>query len=63
MIKYILLTLLISAYLNAEITLKEISSKPTCRAKDFLIWQFLKQDITNEEAQKAYSQATGKNYK
>ena len=63
MIKYILLTLLISAYLNAEITLKEISSKPTCRAKDFLIWQFLKQDITPEEAQKAYSQATGKNYK
>ena len=63
MIKYILLTLLISAYANAEITLKEIASKPTCRAKDFLIWQFLKQDITHKEAEKAYSQATGKNYK
>jgi soluble lytic murein transglycosylase len=63
MIKYIFLTLLVSAYLNAEITLKEISSKPTCRAKDFLIWQFLKQDITNKEADAAYAQATGKNYK
>ncbi len=63
MSKSILLILLISVYLNAEITLKDISSKPTCRAKDFLIWQFLKQDITPQEAQKAYSQATGKNYK
>ena len=63
MLKYILLTLLSSAYINAEITLKEIASKPTCRAKDFLIWQFLKQDVTPAEAEKAYSQATGKNYK
>lgn len=63
MLKFILLALLISAYANAEITLKEISSKPTCRAKDFLIWQFLKQDITDKEADAAYTQATGKNYK
>ena len=63
MLKNLVLLLLVSAYLNAEITLKEITSKPTCRAKDFLIWQFLKQDITDKEAEKAYSQATGKNYK
>ena len=63
MLKYILLILFISVYLNAEITLKEIASKPTCRAKDFLIWQFLKQGITDKEADRAYSQATGKNYK
>ena len=63
MIKHILLVLLISAYVNAEITLGEITSKPTCRAKDFLIWQFLKQDITPQEAEKAYAQSTGKNYK
>ena len=63
MIKHILVILLISAYLNAEITLKEITSKPTCRAKDFLIWQFLKQNISDKEAEAAYTQATGKNYK
>jgi len=63
MLKNLVLLLLISAYVNAEITLKEITSKPTCRAKDFLIWQFLKQDITDKEADRAYAQATGKNYK
>lgn len=63
MIRYLLLTLFISVYAYAEITLAQLSEKPTCRAKDFLIWQFLKQDITPEQAKEAYSQSTGKNYK
>ncbi len=63
MLKHLFLLFFISVYSYAEITLDQLSSKPTCRAKDFLIWQFLKQDITPQEAQKAYSQATGKNYK
>lgn len=63
MIKYFLLALLISTYAFAEITLEQLSQKPKCRAKDFLIWQFLRQDITPEQAKEAYSQSTGKNYK
>lgn len=63
MIKYFLFILLISAIANAEITLEQLSKKPTCRAKDFLIWQFLKQDITPKQAEEAYAQSTGKNYK
>ena len=63
MIRYLLLTLFISVYAFAEITLDQLSQKPTCRAKDFLIWQFLRQDITPAQAKEAYSQATGKNYK
>ncbi|MEA3371309.1 MAG: lytic transglycosylase domain-containing protein [Campylobacterota bacterium] len=63
MLKHFFFILLISAYANAEITLKELSSKPACHAKDFLIWQYLKQDITQKQAEEAYAQATGKNYK
>jgi len=61
--KHIFLLLFISVYATAEISLEQLSKKPTCRAKDFLIWQFLKQDITPEQAKEAYSQSTGKNYK
>jgi soluble lytic murein transglycosylase len=46
-------------YANAEITLKDINSKPSCRAKDFMIWQYLQQDITPVEADKAYKQLSG----
>ncbi len=62
-LKYLFLFLCVSVYANAEITLKELSLKPTGHAKDFLIWQYLKQDITSEQADKAFAQATGKNYK
>ena len=49
--------------LHAEITLKEISSKPTSRAKDFLIWQYLKENITDKQAKEAYKQSSKKNYR
>lgn len=48
--------LLLSTLLSAQITLEQINSKPTSRAKNFLIWQFLKQDITPQEADAAFEQ-------
>jgi soluble lytic murein transglycosylase len=42
-----------------KITLKLINSKPSGRAKNFLIWQYMKQDITPEQADKAYEQVVG----
>lgn len=48
--------LLLSTLLSAQITLEQINSKPASRAKNFLIWQFLKQDITPKEADKAFDQ-------
>ncbi len=63
MFKYILLLSIISVFLNAEITLKEINSKPPCHAKNFMIWQYLKQDISSKQADKAYKQVHGKNRK
>ena len=61
--KTFFLILTISALLNAEITLKDISSKPTSRAKDFMIWQYMKQDITASKLEKAYSQIETNSYK
>lgn len=52
---------LILACANAEIALQDINSKPASRMKNFMIWQFLKQDITPHEADKAYAQVFGKN--
>ena len=63
MIRYLVFLSLFSLYLNAGITLEQISSKPTSRAKDFLIWQYLKQNISDKQAEKAYAQSTKKNYK
>ncbi len=51
---------LILACAHAEITLQDINSKPSGRMKNFMIWQFLKQEITPKEADKAYAQVTGK---
>ena len=42
-----------------QITLKYIDSKPASRAKNFLIWQYLQQDITPLQADKAYKQVLG----
>ncbi len=61
--KYLLLLSLISALLNAEITLDDILSKPKSRAKDFMIWQYLKQDINSTQLETAYSLIETKNYK
>lgn len=49
--------------LDANITLENITSKPTSRAKDFMIWQYLKQNISNAEAKAAYEQSTKHNRK
>jgi len=40
------------------VTLDEINNSPTCRAKDFMIWQFLKQDIRPQEADDAFYQVS-----
>ena len=57
------LVLFISATISADITLQDIESKPASRMKNFMIWQFLKQDITSKEADTAYSLIEGKSYK
>ncbi len=49
--------LLLSTLLSAQITLEQINSKPPSRAKNFLIWQYLKQNITPKEADEAFNQA------
>jgi len=51
-----LLLLLITLSLSAEVTLEEINASPRSLAKNFLIWQFLHQDITPEEADAAFYQ-------
>ena len=50
--------LLISALVFSAnaVTLKEINSKPPSRAKNFMIWQFMKQKITPKEAEEAFYQ-------
>ncbi len=39
-------------------SLEEINDAPTCRAKDFMIWQFLKKDIKPQEAEEAFYQVS-----
>ena len=57
MFKYIILLVILLASLDAKININDINKKPSCRAKDFMIWQFLNQDkITPSDAKKAYSQ-------
>jgi len=60
--KFFLLTIILTC-LNAKITLNNINSKPQCIAKDFMIWQYLKQDITPTQADKAYAQLSKKSNK
>ncbi|MEA1920138.1 MAG: lytic transglycosylase domain-containing protein [Campylobacterota bacterium] len=54
MIKLLLCTAL--AFSAHAVTLEEINSKPPSRAKNFMIWQFMKQKISAEEAKKAFYQ-------
>lgn len=64
MFKYFLILCLFLTGAKAEITLEDIESKPPCRAKDFMIWQYLKQNITSSQADKAYEQVHNeKNHK
>ena len=55
--------LLFSTLLSAQITLEEINPKPASRAKNFLIWQFLQQDITPVQADEAFNQMENVNTK
>lgn len=50
------LLLLIALSLYAEVTLEEINASPRSLAKNFMIWQFLHQEITPEEADAAFYQ-------
>jgi len=63
MLKKLFLLSIILACVNAEITLQYINDKPAGRVKNFIIWQYLKQDITPKQADEAYSQVDGKNRK
>jgi len=56
MFQYLFFFIFFLACANADISLKDINSKPSCRAKDFMIWQYLQQDITPLQADKAYMQ-------
>ena len=60
MLKTIFILSLVLACANAEISLSDINSKPSGRMKNFMIWQFLNQNITPGEADKAYAQVDGK---
>lgn len=59
MFRTILLSSLLFAYTYAEISLEDISSKPTGHAKNFMIWQYLKQDINSSQADEAFYQLDG----
>lgn len=59
MIKTLLSLSLILACANAEITIGEIKSKPTSRAKDFIVWQYLHQNITPKQADEAFYELDG----
>ena len=63
MLKQLLVISLISASLSAEIKFEDILSKPSGRAKNFMIWQYLRQDISPKEADEAYSLVEGNIYK
>ena len=51
-----LLFLAVLAFNADAITLEQINSKPPSRAKNFLIWQFMRQKITPKEAEEAFYQ-------
>ncbi|BDY13938.1 lytic transglycosylase domain-containing protein [Hydrogenimonas cancrithermarum] len=49
--------------LSAEITLQQLEKMPRSYAKDFYIWRFFDQNITSEEADKAFYQIRSVNWK
>lgn len=63
MLKKLLFISLISVSLSAEIKFEDILSKPSGRSKNFMIWQYLRQDISSKEADKAYALVEGNIYK
>jgi len=63
MIKTFFTLFVMVSFVDAEITFEDINSKPSGRAKNFMIWQYMKQDISSKEADKAYSQVEGNIWK
>jgi soluble lytic murein transglycosylase len=63
MIRLFFLCSVILTFLNAKIVFEDIDSKPPSRAKNFMIWQYLKQDITSKQADMAYAQVLGNIWK
>ncbi len=55
--------LLFAALLLPAVTLKEIEKMPRSYAKDFYIWRFLDNNITAEEAERAFYQVKSVNWK
>jgi len=51
-----LLALLLLVSFGSAVTLEDIDSKVPSRAKNFLIWQYFQQDITPEQADRAFYQ-------
>jgi len=51
-----LLALILGCAASAAVTLEEISDKPASRAKNFMIWQYLHQDINASQASDAFYQ-------
>ena len=56
MIKPLVLLSLIWVNIYAEISLEYLNTKPKSRTKDFMIWQYLNQNITPTQADAAYAQ-------
>ncbi len=52
--------LVLPLLLWANLSLQQLESMPGSLAKDFYIWLYLQQDISQEEAKKAYAQAQNK---
>ena len=59
MVRIALFIAVLASVLEAKITLEQINDKPPSRAKNFLIWRFMHQKITPQEAQKAFYQIDG----
>jgi len=56
MLKQFILLLSISVFVHAEISLESLNAKPKSHSKDFMIWQYLNQNITPQQADTAYEQ-------
>jgi len=63
MFRLLFVSLLVFSVLDAKITIQDIDSKPSGHAKNFMIWQYLKQNITPKQADKAYKQVDGNSNK
>lgn len=57
------LVAIVALPLLADISLKQIDQKPKSLAKDFMIWQFFKQDVSQSELDQAFWQIDNVNRK